>query len=171
MAQETQTGALYQSTRVGAGGRWEGGSKGRGCMYTYGWFIMRFDRKQQNSVKQLSFNKKKFFLKIVCNKNESTFKFDLPRVMFFTQLCLTLCDLMDCSPPGSSVHGILQTGILKWVAIAFARRSSWPRNQTQVSFIAGRFFFNHLSYQRSPEWCSRKPQIRYKKKQGIASFT
>ena len=85
---------------------------------------MRFDRKQQNSVKQLSFNKKKFFLKIVCNKNESTFKFDLPRVMFFTQLCLTLCDLMDCSPPGSSVHGILQTGILKWVAIAFARRSS-----------------------------------------------
>ena len=40
------------------GGRWEGGSKGRGYMYTYGWFMLRFDRKQQNSVKQLSFNKK-----------------------------------------------------------------------------------------------------------------
>ena len=62
---------------------------------------MRFDKKQQNSVKQLFFNKK-FFLKIVCNKNKSTSKFDLPRVMFFTQSCLTLCDLMDCSPPGSS---------------------------------------------------------------------
>ena len=51
MAQETQTGALYQPR-----GRWEGGSKGRGYMYTYGWFMLRFDRKQ-NSVKQLPFNK------------------------------------------------------------------------------------------------------------------
>ena len=58
MTQETQTGALYQPRGVGWGGRWEGGSKGRGYMYTYGWFILRFDRKQQNSVKQLSFNKK-----------------------------------------------------------------------------------------------------------------
>ena len=62
---------------------------------------MRFDKKQQNSVKQLSFNKKKIF-KDCLNKNKSTSKFDLPRVMFFTQSCLTLCDLMDCSPPGSS---------------------------------------------------------------------
>ena len=58
MAQETQTGALYQARGVGWGGRWEGGSKGRGYMYTYGWFILRFDRKQQNFVKQLSSNKK-----------------------------------------------------------------------------------------------------------------
>ena len=58
MAQETQTGALYQSRGVGWGGRWEGGSKGRGYMYTYGLFMLRSDRKQQNSVKQLSFNKK-----------------------------------------------------------------------------------------------------------------
>ena len=58
MTQETQTGALYQPTGVGCGGRWEGGSKGRGYIYTYGCFILRFDRKQQNSVKQLSFNKK-----------------------------------------------------------------------------------------------------------------
>ena len=53
MAQETQTGALYQP---GMGGRWEGGSEGRGYMYTYGWFMLRFDKNQQNSVKQLSFN-------------------------------------------------------------------------------------------------------------------
>ena len=56
------------------------------------------------------------------------------------QLCLTLCDPMDCSPPGSSVHGILQARILEWVAISFSRGSSQPRNQTQVSCIAGKFF-------------------------------
>ena len=50
-----------------------------------------------------------------------------------TQLCPTLCDPMDCSPPASSVYGILQAGILEWVAIPFSRGSSQPRNQTQVS--------------------------------------
>ena len=47
---------------------------------------------------------------------------------------------MDCSPPGSSVHGIIQARILEWVAIPFSRGSSWPRDQTWVSCIAGRFF-------------------------------
>ena len=47
---------------------------------------------------------------------------------------------MDCSPPGSSVHEILQARILEWVAIPFSRGSSQPRDQTQVSCIAGRFF-------------------------------
>ena len=59
MVQETQTGALYQPRGIGWGGRWEEISKGRGYMYTYGWFMLRFDRKQLNSVKQLSFNKKR----------------------------------------------------------------------------------------------------------------
>ena len=53
-----KTGALYQPRGVGSGGRWEGGSKAGGYMYTYGWVMLRFDRKQQNSVMQLSFNKK-----------------------------------------------------------------------------------------------------------------
>ena len=57
MAQETQTEALYQPRVVGWGGRWEGGSKGRGYMYTYGWFMLGFDREQQNSVNRLTFNK------------------------------------------------------------------------------------------------------------------
>ena len=52
MSQGTQTGALYQPSWVG----WGGGSRGRGHMYTCGWFMLMFDRKQQNSVKQLSFN-------------------------------------------------------------------------------------------------------------------
>ena len=54
MAQETHTGALHQPRGVGWAGRWEGGSKGRVYLYTYDWFMLRFDRKQQNSVKQLS---------------------------------------------------------------------------------------------------------------------
>ena len=58
MAQEAQTGALYKPRGVEWGGRWEGVSKERGYMYTYGWFMLRFERTQQNSVKQLSFNKK-----------------------------------------------------------------------------------------------------------------
>jgi len=47
---------------------------------------------------------------------------------------------MDCSPPGSSVHGILQARVLEWVAIPFSRGSSQSRDQTQVSEIAGGFF-------------------------------
>ena len=46
-----------------------------------------------------------------------------------TQLCLTLCDPMDCSLPGSSVHGILQARILDWVAISFSRESFHPRDR------------------------------------------
>ena len=56
------------------------------------------------------------------------------------QLCQTLCDPMDCSPPDSSVHGILQVRILEKVAIPFSRGSTWPRDETQVSCIAGRLF-------------------------------
>ena len=47
------------------------------------------------------------------------------------QLCLTLCDSMDYSPPGSSLHGILQARIPEWVAIPFSRGSSPPRDQTR----------------------------------------
>ena len=56
--------------------------------------------------------------------------------------CLTLCDPMDCSLPGSSICRILQAGILEWVAISCSRGSSQPRSQTRVSNIAGRFFTN-----------------------------
>ena len=52
------------------------------------------------------------------------------------QLCLTLCDPMDYSLPGSSVHAILQARILEWVAVSFSRGSSQPRDQTCVSCIS-----------------------------------
>ena len=59
------------------------------------------------------------------------------------QSCQTLGDTMDCNPPGSSVHGILQAKILEWVVMPSSRGSSRPRDWTQVSFvfcIAGGFF-------------------------------
>ena len=65
-----------------------------------------------------------------------------------TQSYLTLCDPMDCSLPGSSVHGIFQARVLEWGAIAFSRGSSQPRDRTRVSHIVGRCFYC-LSHQGS----------------------
>jgi len=56
------------------------------------------------------------------------------------QSCQTLCDPVDCIPPGSSVHGSLQAGILECVGISFSRVSFRPRDRTQVPCIASRFF-------------------------------
>ena len=66
-----------------------------------------------------------------------------------TQSCPTLCNPMDCRPPGSSVHGILQARILEWVAMPSSRGSSPPRDWTQVSCI-GRQILYHLSHQGRP---------------------
>ena len=63
------------------------------------------------------------------------------------QLCLTLCDPMDYTLPGSFVHGILQATILRWVAIPFSRGSSQPRDRTWVSCI-GRQSLYHLRHQQ-----------------------
>ena len=76
------------------------------------------------------------------------------------QLCLTLCDPMDYNLPGSSVHGILQTRILEWVAIPLSRGSSRPRDGTQVSCIAGRFI---------TIWATREAWL-YKGNRKIQSF-
>ena len=59
-----------------------------------------------------------------------------------TQLCPTLWDSMDCSPPSSSVHGLLQARILEWVAFPFSRESPQPRDRTQVSQLASGFLTN-----------------------------
>ena len=71
------------------------------------------------------------------------------------QSCPTLCDPMDYIPPGSSVHIILQTRILEWVAIPFSRGSALPRDGIQVSHIAGRIFI---------VWATREATGKYKKK-------
>ena len=62
----------------------------------------------------------------------------------------TLCDPMDCSPPGSSIHGIFQARVLEWVVISFSRGSSQRRDRTQVSRITGRRF---------PVPATRKPDL------------
>ena len=79
---------------------------------------------------------KKIYSSIACNRksNEST-----------------LCNPMDCSPPGSSLHGILQARILEWAAISFSRGSSQPRDQIWVSCITGRFF---------TIWATREAQFK-----------
>ena len=72
----------------------------------------------------------------------------LSMLCLVAQLCPTLCDPMDCSPPGSSIRGDSlghlshkrSPRILEWVTYPFSRGSSWPRNQTRVSCIAGGFF-------------------------------
>ena len=64
------------------------------------------------------------------------------------QSCLTLCDPMDRSLGGASIHGIFQARVLEWVAISFFRGSSQPRDQTRVSRIASRHFY-HQSHQGS----------------------
>ena len=66
-----------------------------------------------------------------------------------TNSCLTLCNPMNCSPPGSSVYGISQVRILEWVAISFSRGSSWPRDWTHMSCI-GRWILYH--------WAMREAQ-------------
>ena len=67
----------------------------------------------------------------------------IPHMLTHAQSCLTLCNPMDCSPPGSSVHRILQARIVEWIAIPFSRGSCLPKDRTRVSCIssiAGRFF-------------------------------
>ena len=71
--------------------------------------------------------------------SDKGYKYSLKIKVSVTQSCLTLCDPKDCSPPGSSVHGIVQARILEWFAIPFSRGSSWPRDQTWVFYNAGRF--------------------------------
>ena len=79
-------------------------------------------------------------------------------MVLFAQLCPTLCDPMDCSPPGFSVHESPQASILECVAIPFSGGSSWRRDQTQVSSMAGRFF---------TIWASREAPIHVRR--GLSS--
>ena len=73
------------------------------------------------------------------------------------QSCLTLCDPVDCSPPGSFVHGILRIRILQWVAMRSSRASSQPRDWTCISYVscAGKrvlYHWCHLGSPREQKW-------------------
>ena len=93
-----------------------------------------------SKFKQCKVYLKKYFAFLV-------FSYEVFRIYgYFTLTALvaqsypTLCNPMDCSPPGSSVHEIFQAKILEWVAISFSRGSSQLRDRTRVFCIAGRFF-------------------------------
>ena len=70
----------------------------------------------------------------------------LSKLVLVAQLCPTLCDPMDCSPPGSSVHGILQARILEWVAVPFSR--IFPNQGSNPGLLHCRQILSHLSYQK-----------------------
>ena len=69
------------------------------------------------------------------------------------QSYLTLWDPMDCSPPGSSIHGISQARILEWIAIPFSRGSSWPRDQTHVFSIGRQTLYHHVIWEAHCSTC------------------
>ena len=100
----------------------------------------------------------KYMQFIICQCTPTKqFKYSIRLWLVYAVLCLisqsflTLCDSMDCSPPGSSVPGIFQARILAWVAISSPRGSSWPRNQTRISHLLHcRKILYPLSYQGSP---------------------
>ena len=85
-------------------------------------------------------NREPFLIQYSKHLKQSFEKFTLWTSAKSLQSCLTLCDSMDYSPPGFSVHEILQARILEWVAMPLSRGSSGPRDRTSVSWIGGRFF-------------------------------
>ena len=68
----------------------------------------------------------------------------------------TLCSPLDCSPPGSSVHGILHARILEWVAVPFSRWFSRPRDRTWASHTAGRFFTIWATRKAPSSWWRKR---------------
>ena len=81
------------------------------------------------------------------NCGASTFHHGKCKLKLATQSSPTLCDPMDCSPPGPTVRGIFQARILKLVAMPFSRGTSLSRDRTQVSCIAGRFFMTSATWE------------------------
>ena len=77
-------------------------------------------------------------------------------VVLVTQLCLILCDSMDCSPPGSSIHGILQARILELAATSYSKEFSQPKNQTHIAcvFCNGRQILEQPGHLWNPEFSS-----------------
>ena len=72
----------------------------------------------------------------------------MPHTVHISQSCPTLGDAMDCNPPGSSVHGILQARTLEWVAISFSR--GFPSQGLNSGLLHCRQILYHLSHQGSP---------------------
>ena len=93
------------------------------------------------------------------------------------QSCLTLWDPMDCSPPGSSVHGILQARVLEWVATPISHQEIFPTQGSNPGLLHCKWILYHLSHQGSPFlWKSSsdplKPRHSFlRQKLGVCPFT
>ena len=94
-----------------------------------------------------------FITLVTSSSSASNFWWNPPQIGTVSLSCVQLYDPVDCSLPGSSVHGILQARILEWIAIPSSRGSSQPRDGTQVFCIAGGFF---------NVWATREAQVNYK---------
>ena len=96
----------------------------------------------------------------VCGVIHSSAIVHMPLNSVCAQSCPALCDPMDCSPPGPSVHGIFQVRILEWVAISSSRRSSWLRDRTCISyFCIGWFLYPWATWEvlglsLLVQWCN-----------------
>ena len=106
------------------------------------------------------------FLDLLCSQKRERIKYSF--LFFFLctyyqslQSCPTLCDPMDCSPPHSSVHGILQARILECVAISFSRGSSQPRMKFSSPALAGEFFTTSATWEANC-WTSTDNKPKYK---------
>ena len=80
---------------------------------------------------------------------ETNDQFSYQMLCMRAQPCPTLCDPMDCSPPGSSVHGTSQARILEWVVNSFSRGSSQPKGRTYISYIS---FIGRQVFTTSATW-------------------
>ena len=107
----------------------------------------------------------KLLVSSVRNPNIGSSEFGWCCVLVRAQLCLTFCDLMDCSPPGSSVQGIFQARILKWVAISFSKGSSLARDETCISGVVsciGRWILYHWDTWKAPYiWTVREKEVSF----------
>ena len=142
------TGAHMSTSVPGQGGMHLTGSS---CDQTQPGHVQAASKMTLSKADTSSGARKTVLLTIKCNLHHSTIRSKACVCAKSLQSCPTLCDPMNCSPPGSSVHGILQARILEWVDMPSSRGFSWHRkkpdrgfswhrDQTQVFHIAGKFF-------------------------------
>ena len=88
--------------------------------------------------------------------------------MLAAKSCPTLSRSIDCNPPDSSVHGILQARVLEWVAMPFSRGSSRPRDRTLVPYVAVRFFTGWATWEALNSY--KKPAVKWEPYEGLRTY-
>ena len=140
MRQVLGPGALGRPRGIGQRGRWEGGSGW--AIHVNPWLIhVNVWQKPLQYCKVISLQLIKKKKRKKERKKEKEYVLSIAMLIVkVARSCPTVCNPLDCSLPVSSVHGISQERIMEWDSISFSRGSSWPRDQTWVSCLGGRFF-------------------------------